>query len=269
MGAAVGQPIIVENVGGADGSIGSVRATHAKPDGYTIELGTTSTHVLNGAFYSAQYDVLKDFAPIAAVATSPAVLFSRKAMPGKDTQEMVGWLKANPDKASAGIFSTGMRVLTELFQKETGTHFAIVPYSGNAPVLQDLLAGHIDLSFDNLLQLPQVRAGSIKAYAITSDSRSALAPDIPTFREMGLPSVSYLPWWALFAPKGTPSDIIARLNRAAVETVADATVRSRLAELSFEVVPREQQTPQALFAMQKADAEKWLPLIKEFGISAE
>ena len=269
MGAAGGQPIIVENVGGADGSIGNVRAAHAKPDGYTIELGTTSTHVLNGAFYSAQYDVLKDFAPIAAVATSANVLFSRKTMPGKDLREMVGWLKANPDKASAGIFSTGIRLLTELFQKETGAHFAIVPYRGSAPILQDLLAGHIDLSFDSVLQLPQVRAGSIKAYAITSDSRSALARDIPTFREMGLPSVSYVPWWALFVPKGAPSDIIARLNWAAMETMADATVRSRLAELSFEVVPREQQTPQALSAMQKADAEKWLPLIKEFGIKVE
>jgi tripartite-type tricarboxylate transporter receptor subunit TctC len=182
---------------------------------------------------------------------------------------MVAWLKINPDKASAGTFATGIRLVTELFRKETGTHFAIVPYRGSAPALQDLLAGQIELSFDAVLQLPQARAGNIKAYAITSDSRSALAPDIPTFREMGLPSVSYVSWWALFAPKGTPSDIIAKLNRAVAETMVDAAVRSRLADLGFEAVPRENQTPEALATLQRTDAEKWLPLIKEFGINAE
>ncbi|HEY7296769.1 MAG TPA: tripartite tricarboxylate transporter substrate binding protein [Xanthobacteraceae bacterium] len=269
MGTAIGQPVVVENVGGADGSIGNVRAAHAKPDGYTIELGTTSTHVLNGAFYSAQYDVLKDFAPIVLLATSPNVLFAKKTMPGNDLAEMIAWLKANPGKASAATFATGIRLVTEVFQRETGTHFAIVPYRGSAPALQDLLAGQIDLSFDGALQLSQVRAGNIKAYAIASDSRSALAPNIPTFREMGLPSVSYVTWWGLFAPKGTPSDIIARLNRAAVEAMADTALRSQLADLGFEAVPRETQTPKALATLQKADAEKWLPLIKEFGIKAE
>jgi tripartite-type tricarboxylate transporter receptor subunit TctC len=190
-------------------------------------------------------------------------------MPGKDLPEMVAWLKANPDKASAGTFAVGIRLVTEVFQKETGTHFGIIPYRGSAPALQDLLAGQIDLSFDGALQLSHVRAGNIKAYAITSDARSALAPDLPTFREMGLPSVSYVTWWGLFAPKGTPSGIIARLNRAAVEAMADTTVRSRLADLGFEAIPRESQTPEALAVLQKADAEKWLPLIKEFGIKAE
>jgi tripartite-type tricarboxylate transporter receptor subunit TctC len=269
MGAAIGQPVVVENVGGADGSIGNVRAAHAKPDGYTIELGTTSTHVLNGALYSSQRDVLNDFAPIAALATSPNVLFAKKTMPGQDLREMVAWLKANPDKASAGTFATGIRLVTEVFRQKSETHFAIVPYRGSAPALQDLLAGQIDFSFDAVLQLSQVRAGNIKAYAITSDSRSALAPDIPSFREMGLPSVSYVAWWALFAPKGTPSDIIAKLNQAAVVTMADASVRSRLVELGFEAVSRESQTPQALATLQKADAKKWLPLINEFGIKAE
>ncbi len=269
MGAAVGQTVVVENIGGADGSIGNVRTTHAKPDGYTIELGTSSTHVLNAAFYSAQYDVLNDFVPIAELATSPNVLFARKTMPGNDLREMVGWLKANPGRAAAATFATGIRLVTEIFQKESETHFTIVPYRGSAPALQDLLAGQIDLSFDAVQQLSQVRAGNIKAYAITGGSRSALAPDIPSFREMGLPSVSYVIWWALFAPKGTPNDIVDKLNRAAVETMADAMVRSRLAELGLEVVPREQQTPQALSAMQRSDAERWLPLVKEFGIKAE
>lgn len=269
MAAAVGQPIVVENIGGADGSIGSVRAAHAKADGYTIELGTTSTHVLNGAFYSAQYDVLRDFAPIAAVATSANILFARKTMPGENLHQMIAWLKNNPDKASAGTFATVIRLATELFRKETGTRFAIVPYRGSAPVLQDLLAGQIDLSFDSVLQLAQVRAGNTKAYAIAGDSRSALAPDIPTFREMGLPSVSVDSWWALFAPKGTSSDIVARLNRAAIETMADPSIRVRLAALGFDVVPSEQQTPQALADRQKAETEKWLPLMKEFGIKAE
>lgn len=190
-------------------------------------------------------------------------------MPAADLHQLIAWLKDNPDKASAGAFATGIRLVTQLFQKETGTRFAIVPYRGSAPVLQDLLAGQIDLSFDSVLQMAQVRAGNTKAYAVASDSRSALAPDIPTFREMGLPSVFYAGWWGLFAPKGVPSDIIARLNRAAMETMADESVRSRLTELGFEVVPRDQQAPQALAAMQKADTEKWLPLIQEFGIKAE
>jgi len=266
---SLGQPIIIENVSGADGSIGTGRVARAKPDGYTIELGSISTHMLNGAFYSLPYDVVNDFAPISPLATLPYVLFGRKTMPVKDLTELIAWLKANPNKASAGLTSSFLRLATAFFQKETGTQFTLVPYRGSAPAIQDLVAGQIDMSFDTPVQLPLMRAGSIKAYATTSDARSALAPDIPTFGEMGLPAFSYLPWYALFAPKGTPKEIIDRLNAAVVQALADPAARSRLANLGVEIFPRERQTPEALGALVKADAEKWWPLIKEFGIKAE
>jgi tripartite-type tricarboxylate transporter receptor subunit TctC len=190
-------------------------------------------------------------------------------MPAKDLKELIAWLKANPDNASYGFSTAVSRILAVLFQKETGTHFALVPYRGFAPALQDLVAGQIDLLFGNSAQLPLARSGSVKAYAVTSDARLAVAPDIPTVAEMGLPAVSWSPWFGLFAPKGTPKDIIAKLNAAAVETLADPAVRSRLADLGAEIFPRERQTPDALGALVKADAKKWWPLIKEFGIRAE
>jgi tripartite-type tricarboxylate transporter receptor subunit TctC len=265
----LGQPIIIENVTGADGSIGTGRAARAKPDGYTIGFGVLATHVLMAAFYSLPYDVLNDFAPISPLVTTPAILFARKAMPAKDLKELITWLKANPNKASAGVLSVGGRLLYAVFQKETGTHLALVPYRGTAPAMQDLLARQIDLLYANADQLPLMRAGSIEAYAVTSDRRLAVAPDIPTFAEMGLPAVSYTPWWGLFAPRGTPKDIISKLNAAVVVALADPAVRSRLVELGLEVFPQEQQTPEALSALVKADAAKWWPIIKELGIKAE
>jgi len=178
-------------------------------------------------------------------------------------------LKANPDKASAGITAVAFRVATAFFQKETGTQFALVPYRGGAPALQDLLAGQIDLLISGPDKLPMVRAGNIIALAATGDTRLAVAPDIPTFGETGLPAVSWSEWSGLFAPKGTPKDVIGRLNAAAVEALADPAVRSRLAELGYEGFPRERQTPEALGALVKADAEKWWPIIKELGIKAQ
>jgi tripartite-type tricarboxylate transporter receptor subunit TctC len=269
MRKSLGQPIIIENVSGAGGSIGVGRAAHARPDGYTIVLGGLPTQVLNGAFYSLQYDVLNDFAPISLLLTTPYVLFARKTTPARDLIELIDWLKANPNKASAGIVSTGTNLVTKFFQKETGTEFTLVPYRGVAPAVQDLVAGQFDLLLTTPDALPLMRAGSVKAYAVTSDARLALAPEIPTFAEMGLPTVSYSGWYALFAPKGTSRDIIAKLNSAAVEALADPVVRSRLIDLGLEIFPREQQTPEALGTLVKSDAEKWWPLIKEFGIRAE
>jgi tripartite-type tricarboxylate transporter receptor subunit TctC len=266
---SLGQAIIVENVSGADGSIGTGRAARARPDGYTIELGTPSTHVLNGALYSLPYDVLNDFAPVSPLVTNPSVLFARNTMPAKDLNELVAWLKANPNKGSAGIVVTAYRLIAAFFQKETGTQFALVPYRGLAPATQDLVSGRIDLLIGTQDLLPLERAGSIKAYAATSDTRLALAPDIPTFAEMGLPALSYSAWLGLFAPKGTPKDIIGKLNAATVQALADPAVRSRLADLGMEIFPPEQQTSEGLAALQKADAAKWWPLIKEFGIKAE
>jgi tripartite-type tricarboxylate transporter receptor subunit TctC len=269
MRGSLGQPIIVENVAGADGNIGTGRAARAKPDGYTIDFGGMDTHVLNGALYSLQYDVLNDFAPISPLGTGSLVLVTRKTMPAKDLNELIAWLKANPNKASAGITLGSIRLVTALFQKETATRVALVPYRGGAPAVQDLVAGQIDLLFVGAFQLPLVRAGSIKAYAVTSDTRSALAPDIPTFAEMGLPRLSLSGWFGLFVPRGTPRDIIDKLNAAVAEALADPSVRSRLADLGQEIFPREQQTPEALGALVKADAEKWWPIIKAAGIKAE
>jgi tripartite-type tricarboxylate transporter receptor subunit TctC len=268
MRVSLGQPIIIENVSGADGTIGTGRAARARPDGYTIDLGTTS-HVLNAAFYSLPYDVLNDFTPIAPLVTNPVVLFARRTMPAMNLNELITWLKANPNKASAGITTVGFRLLNVFFQNETGTQFTLVPYRGTPAVMQDLLAGQIDLWFGSTDQLPLIRASSIKAYAVTSDTRSTFAPDIPTFAEMGLPALSYSVWVGIFAPKGTPKNIIDKLNAAAVDALADPAVRQRLADLGSEVFPREQQTAEALAAIVKAGAEKWWPIIKASGIKAE
>jgi tripartite-type tricarboxylate transporter receptor subunit TctC len=225
--------------------------------------------VLNGALYSLPYDVLNDFAPISPLVSSPLFLLARKSIPAKDVKELIAWLKANPNKVSAGASGASSRLVTAFFQKETGTQFTIVPYRGVAAVLQDVAAGQIDLTFGTPDALPLVRAGSIKAYAVTSDIRLALAPDIPTLAEMGLPAVSWTGWYGLFGPKGMPKEIIAKLNAAAVDALADPTVRQRIADVGTEVFPRDQQTAEALSALQKASAEKWWPIIKESGIKAE
>jgi tripartite-type tricarboxylate transporter receptor subunit TctC len=269
MRASLGQPIVIENVTGAGGSIGTGRAARARPDGYTINIGIMSTQVLNAALYSLQYDVLNDFAPIAALATTPVILFARKSMPANNLNELIAWLKTRPNTASVGVDVASTRLLTAFFQKETGAQLTLVPYRGVAPATQDLAAGQIDLYFSLPSLLPLLRAGSIKAYAVAGDARLALAPSIPTFGEMGLPAISWSGWFGLFAPRSTPKDVIGKLTAAAVEALADTSVRSRLADLGTEIFPREQQTPEALGALVRADAEKWLPLINEFGIRGE
>jgi tripartite-type tricarboxylate transporter receptor subunit TctC len=266
----LGQPVIIENVTGADGSIGTGRVARARPDGYTIDIGYMSTHVLNGAFYALSYDVSNDFAPIAALEKTGYIVVARKSLPATDLRELIAWLKANPNKASVGVVSAGIRLLAAVFQKETGTQFTVIPYRGIAPAMQDLAAGQVDLLIDTpRISVPLVRAGSIKAYAVTSDRRWIAAPDIPTFAEMGLPALSYSEWVGLFAPAGTPAEIIGRLNGAAIDALADPAVRSRILVSGVEIFPREQQTPEALAAMQKADTVKWWPIIKAAGIRAE
>jgi tripartite-type tricarboxylate transporter receptor subunit TctC len=269
MRQSLGQPLTIQNVSGAEGTIAVGRAARARPDGYTLVVGGMSTHVLNGGLYSLPYDLLNDFAPISSLAIIPQVLFARKTMAAADVKELITWLRANPNQASAGIGSATNHLLTTLFQKEIGTQFTLVPYRGNAPARQDLLAGRIDLFFDNPDQFPLMRVGSIKAYAVTSDARWTVVPDVPTFAKMGIPALAYSSWTGLFAPKGTPKDILGKLNAAAVEATADTAVRLRLGELGYEILPREQQTPQALAALQKADAEKWWPIIKELGLKGE
>jgi tripartite-type tricarboxylate transporter receptor subunit TctC len=270
MRGSLGQPIIIENIGGADGSIGVGRTARARPDGYTICLGIDATFVLNGAFYSLPYDVLNDFVPISPLATGPIVLVARKTMPAEDLSELIAWLKAHPNQASAGMNVLSFRLLAMHFQQQTGTQFAIVPYRAAGSLIGDLVAGQIDLVFGTLTShLPLLRAGSEKAYVVAGETRAALAPDIPTFAEMGLPALTYTSWYGLFAPRGTPKNIVAKLSAAAVEALADPAARSQLAELGYEAFPRERQTPETLAALQKADAEKWWPIIKELGLKAE
>ena len=263
----LGQSVVIENVTGADGTVGIGRAARARPDGYTVCLGTTGTHVLNGAFYSLPYDVLNDFVPVSPLVTFPDVLYARRTITARGLNELIDWLK--PNKALAGIIAGDFRLVTMFFQRQISATLTLVPYRGGAPAVQDLAAGQIDILIASPLYLPLVRAGSIKAFAVTSDARFAEAPELSTFTEIGLPTLSYYQWTALFAPRGTPEDIISKLNRVAIEALANPAVRSRLAELAFEALSKEKQTPQLLTTMQKAAAEKWLPLVKEFGIQAE
>jgi len=268
----LGQTVVIENVGGAAGSIGVGRAVRAAPDGYTLSIGTSTTHVLIGALYALPFDLLKDFEPVALLASEPLLIVTKKSMPAADLKELIAWLKANPDKASAGIAGVGAtgHVTGIAFQQATGTRFQFVPYRGNAPAMQDLVAGQIDLMIEPSSNfLAQVRGGSLKACAITAKTRLAAAPDIPTVDEAGLPGFYASLWYGLWVPKDTPKDVIAKLNVAVVDALSTPAVRTRLAELGPEIPAREQQTPAALGAFQRAEIEKWWPIIKAANIKAE
>ena len=262
---SLGQSVIIENVTGASGSIGVGRVARAKPDGYTISLGYLGTHVFNGAALPLSYDLLNDFEPVSLLVCNPLLIVARKTMPAKDLRELIAWLKANPGKATEGTTGPGgsSHVAGIYFQKETGTRFQLVPYRGAAPIMQDLLAGRIDLMFDFAANsLPQVRFGTIKAYAVTAPSRLPAAPDIPTVDEAGLPGFYISAWEGVWVPKGTPKDVIGKLNAAIVAALADPSVRRQLAELGQDIYPRDQQTPEALGALQRAEIKKWWPIIK-------
>lgn len=269
MRGLLGQPVIIENIAGAEGSIGVARAARAKADGYTIELGAMSTHVLGAAFYPPPYDVLTDFAPILPLVTTPQLLFAKTAIPADDLKQLIAWLRANPATATVGVGAAISHLVAALFQRETGTQLTKVPYRTANVAMQDLAAGHIDLVFTTPDRLALVQAGGAKVFGVTSDRRLAPFPDIPTFAENGLPALSFSPWFGLYAPAGTPENIVDRLNEAAVEALADPTARSRLVQLGMEIFPREQQTPRALGSLQKADAEKWWPFIKTANIRRE
>ena len=272
MRASLGQPIIIENVGGAQGSIGVGRVARAVADGYTLSIGDWSTHVVNGAIYALQYDTLKDFEPIALLVSNPYLVVARKTMPANDLKGLIAWLKANPGNALVGTAGVGgpPHLGGVLLQNATATRLQFVPYRGGGPYMQDLVAGQIDMVIDNPANaLPQVRAGTIKAYAVTAKSRMAAAPDIPTVDEAGLPGLYFSNWKALWAPARTPKDVIAKLNGAAMAALADKTVRARLADLGQEIYPRDQQKPEALAAFQKAEIEKWWPIIKAANIKGE
>ena len=272
MRASLGQTVVIENVTGAGGSIGTGRVARAAPDGYTLVIGIWTTHVVNGAIYALQYDVLNDFEPVALLANNPQVIVAKRSMLANDLKGLIAWLKLNPDKASAGTagVASPQHVLGVFFQSATGTRFQFVHYRGGGPATQDLVAGQIDLIIgDQVTSLPQIRSGNIKAYAVTNKNRLTAAPDIPTVDEAGLPGFYTTVWNAIWAPKGTPKNVIMKLNAAVVGELADSAIRRRLADLGQQIVPRDQQTPEALAAFHRAEIEKWWPIIKGANIKGE
>jgi tripartite-type tricarboxylate transporter receptor subunit TctC len=272
MRASLGQPVIVENVTGAAGTVGTGRLARSAPDGYTIGIGFIGTHVFNGAIYSLRYDVVKDFDPIAMTSANPHLIITRATMPAKNLGELIAWLKANQDKATAAGAGAGSstHVGAVLFQNLIGTKFPIIPYRGAAPALADVMAGQIDLMVDlpsDCLQyLPSDR---LKAYAVAAPTRLASAPDIPSVDEAGLPGFYMSTWYGIWGPKDLPKAIHAKLNAAVVEALADPAVRHRYADLGLDIPPREQQTPEALAAFQQAEIAKWWPIVKAAGMKPE
>jgi len=272
MRESLGQPVVVENVPGAGGSIGVGRIARAAPDGYSLSFGNWASHVGAGAVYPVQYDILTDFEPVARVADTPLWMVAKNALPAKDLKELIAWLKANPDKASAATVGpgSGSHLCGIYLQNNTGTRFQFVPYRGGAPAMQDLVAGQVDMMCDmSSNSLPHVRAGQIKALAVMAKSRWFAAPDIPTVDEMGVPGIYVSFWHGLWVPKGAPTDVVAKLSGAVVKALADPVVRQRFADQGQEIPPRDQQTPEALAAYHKADIEKWWPIIKAANIKAE
>jgi tripartite-type tricarboxylate transporter receptor subunit TctC len=272
MRASLGQPVIIENVSGANGSIGVGRVARAASDGYTLVISNWQANVANGAIYPLQYDLLKDLEPVSLIVNNPSLIVAKKAMPANDLAGLVAWLKTNPEKASLGTGGVGSigHIGGILFQNITGTRFQFVPYRGAGPAMQDLIAGQIDMMIESPpIVLTQLRSGSIKVYAVAAKSRLAAAPDIPTVDEAGLSGFYFSSWVGLWSSKGTPKNIIMKLNSAAVDALADPAVRERFAGLGSEIFPREQRTPGALAALQKVEIEKWWPIIKAAGIKAE
>jgi len=269
MGAFLGQPVIVENVGGAGGSIGVGRLARATPDGYTIDIGQWDTHV-GSIIYNLNYDLETDFEPIGLISNNPQLLVATKALPADDLRALVAWMKAHPGDAKFVNQNAAAQVSGLLLQKLTDTKVLFIPYRGAGPAMTDLLSGQVDLLVaQGAVTLPQIRSGAIKAIVNMSPQRSGAIPDIPTSDEAGVPGLYMSGWFGLFAPKGTPRAVIARLNDALVEALADPKVRMRFAELGLDIAPRAQQTPAGLAAFHKAEIEKWWPIIKAAGIRGE
>jgi tripartite-type tricarboxylate transporter receptor subunit TctC len=272
MRGILGQPIIIENVTGAGGSIGVGRAVRAPADGYTLEIGTSTTNVLLGGLYALQFDLLADLAPILQIASEPLMIVGKKNLPANDLNELIAWLKASPDKASIGIPAVGGtgHLAGLSFLKEIAAQAQFIPYRGNGPALQDLVAGQIDLQIEPASNFyAQSKAGAIKPFAIAAKARIGAAGDIPTTDEAGLPGFQASLWYGMWAPKDTPKEIITRLNAVMLQALEEPATRQRFADLGLQTPPRAQQTPEALLAFQKAEADKWWPVIKAANIKGQ
>jgi tripartite-type tricarboxylate transporter receptor subunit TctC len=272
MRAILGQPLIIENVGGAAGSLGVARAVRSAADGYTLSIGTSTTHMLTGGLYALPFDLLKDLEPVIQIGSEPLLIVGKKSLPADDLKGLIAWLRANPDKASVGIAGVGAAGhLTGIsFQKATGTRFQFVPYRGNGPAMQDLLAEQIDFMIEPSSNFKALLgAGSVKPFAITGRMRLPSSPNIPTADEAGLPGFFASLWYGLWVPKGTSKDIIAKLNATMSQVLADPAVKQRFDELGIQITPINQQSPEALRAFQKAEAGHWWPIMKASNIKGE
>ncbi len=272
MRVTLGQPVLVENVTGAGGSIGVGRAVQSPPDGYTISFGHLGTHVANGAVYKLKYDLVADLAPVVLLPSNPMIVVSKNAVPATSLKELIEWLKSRPAPAAAGTAGagSGSHIAGVYFENVTGIKLQYVPYRGTGPALNDLIAGQIDLMIDQTSNsINQVRANTIRAYAISDDKRLASAPEIQTADEAGLKGFHMTLWSGLWVPKGTPQPIIAKLNAAAVEALGDPGVKKQMDNLGLEPTPKDQLTPEALGARQKAEIAKWWPIIKAADIKVD
>jgi tripartite-type tricarboxylate transporter receptor subunit TctC len=272
MKSSLGQPVIVENVTGAGGSLGVQRVVRSAPDGYTVSIGHLNSHVFTGAVYNLSFDLLTDLAPVTMLTAAPMVFVVRSGFPANNLKELIAWMKQHPKGATFGSVGIGgpAKVWTMDFQRKVGIEFQFVPYRGAAAIVQDLIAGQIDVAcVEGSNVLAHLHGGKIKPFAVLSPKRWNSAADVPTIDEAGGGNSHMTFWHGLWVPKGTPPDVIAKLDAAAVEALADANTRARLAQIGQEIVPREQQTPQALAAHQKAEIVKWWPIIRASGVKAE
>lgn len=272
MKTSLGETVLVENVTGAGGSLGVGRAVRSPADGYTISFGHLGTHVANGAIYKLGYDLVTDLEPVALLPSNPMIIVSKNAVPAKTLPEFLAWLKAQPKPPTAGTAGagSGSHIAGLYFENVTGIKLQFVPYRGTAPALNDLVAGQIDLIVDQTSNsIQQVRAGNIRAYAITADKRVDSAADIPTVDEAGLPGFHMTLWSGLWVPKGTPKEIVTKLNAAVVEALNDSAVRKQLENLGLQMPPKNQLTPEALGAWQKAEIAKWWPMIRDANVKVD
>ena len=272
MRKALNQTVVVENTSGAGGTIGVNRVVRAAPDGYTMLIGQWGTNVATGAIYDLKFDLLKDLEPVALIATQPFLIVSRKSIPANNLKELIAWIKANPDKATQGNSGIGSpsHVSGILFQKAINSPIQMIPYRGAGDSTQAIVSGQIDVLLNTpAVSMAQLKAGQVKVFAVTDKRRLATAPDIPTTDEAGLPGFYFTFWHAFWVPKGTPKDIVAKLNGALRATLADPEIRKKLTALSQDIFPPDEQTPEALAKFQRAEIDKWWPIIKAAGIKAQ